>query len=327
MRILMIGGTRFVGRHIVEAALAAGHDVTLLHRGTGDDLFPELEHVHLDRDGSLDVLAARTFDATVDTSAYFPRQVTSFADVMGARAGRYLVISSTSAYARPDGPGFHESSPTVEPAGDDVTEITDTSYGQLKVAVELVARERFGSRATVVRPTYVIGPHDYTERFTYWVERIADGGEVLAPGDPNDPMQVIDARDMASWIVRLLENDVEGTFHAVSPDPPFSFRDMLAVIRDQVAPEGTQLTWCDPRWLLDQGENGSTLPLWGEDDPWIEANAASPAAARATGLDVRPLATSVREILAYAQQHPDRPDREAMTRARERELLDAWHSH
>ena len=326
MRILVIGGTRFVGRHIVEAALAAGHDVTLLHRGTGADLFPELEHLHVDRDAGFDVLADRSFDATVDTSAYFPRQVSAVADALGARAGRYLVISSTSVYARPDGPGFSESSPTVEPAADDVTEVTETTYGPLKVAVENVARERFGARATVVRPTYVIGPYDHTERFTYWVERIAEGGEVLAPGNPRDPIQVIDARDMAAWIVRLLENDVAGTFHAVSPDAGFCFRDMLDVIREEVAPEGTWFTWVDQQWLLDQGENGSTLPLWGEDDPWIEANAADPEAAEATGLDPRFLPASIRAVLTYAKQHPDRPRGPAITRARESELLAAWHA-
>ena len=325
MRILVIGGTRFVGRHAVEAALAAGHDVTLLHRGTGDDLFPGIEHVHLDRDGDLAQIAGRRFDATFDACAYFPRQVSAYADVLGAGAGRYLVISSTSVYAKPDAPGFDESSPTSPAAGNDVTDVTEQTYGPLKVAVEQVARERFGARATVVRPTYVIGPWDYTERFTYWVERIAEGGEILAPGRPEDPIQVIDARDMARWIVRLLEADVSGTFHAVSPDPPFSFRDMLETIAAAVAPEGTSLTWVDQRWLLDAGEDGASIPLWGEDDPWIDANAASPAAARSTGLEVRPLAISVRDVLEYAHAYPGRTRGAGLSREREAELLRAWH--
>lgn len=325
MRVLVLGGTRFVGRHVVAVALARGHEVTLLHRGGKDEPFPEAEHLHADRDTGLDILAGRTFDATVDVSAYFPRQVEQVADVLGRAAGRYVVISSTSVYSLPEGPGFDEGSPIVEAASYDVDEITDTTYGPLKVAVEEAARARFGDRATVVRPTYVIGPYDYTDRFTYWVRRISEGGEVLAPGDADDPIQVIDGRDMATWIVGLAEGDVPGTFHAVSPEPPFTFGDMLGAIADEVAPAGTTLTWVDRRWLLDQGEDGSSIPLWGEDDPWIAANAASAAAARATGLTPRPLARSVRDVLEHDLVSPAVPS-PAIGRERERELLAAWHA-
>lgn len=325
MRILVLGGTRFVGRHVVEVALARGHDVTLLHRGGREEPFPDAEHVHADRDSGLDVLAGRTFDATVDVSAYFPRQVDQVADVLGAGAGRYLVISSTSVYGEPAGPGFDESSPLVPTASYDVDVVTDSTYGPLKVAIEEAARARFDDRATVVRPTYVIGPWDYTDRFTYWVRRISEGGEVLAPGDASDPIQVIDARDMARWIVGLLEDDVAGTFHAVSPEPPFTFGDMLREIVAEVGPDGTTLTWVDRRWLLDQGEDGSSLPLWGEDDPWIVANAASPAAAAATGLAPRPLRRSVHDVLEHAASTPV-PESPAISREREQELLAAWHA-
>lgn len=324
MRVLVLGGTRFVGRCMVESLLARGHDVTLLHRGTGEDLFPAAEHVHVDRDTGLAVLDGRSFDATLDVSAYFPRQVHAVADVLGEGAGRYVVVSSTSVYAEPAGPGFDEASPTVPAAGPDVDVITDQTYGPLKVAVEEAARERFGARATVVRPTYVIGPWDYTQRFTYWVQRLAEGGEVLGPGDPDDPIQVIDVRDLADWTVGLVEGDVAGTFHAVSPEPPFSFGDLLLVVADEVAPPGTRVTWVDERWLLDQGENGATLPLWGEDDPWIAANAASAAAARATGLRPRPLRESVRDVLVHARTHPAAEPGGALARAREAELLQAW---
>jgi 2'-hydroxyisoflavone reductase len=323
MRVLVLGGTRFVGRHVVEVALARGHEVTLLHRGGKDEPFPAAEHLHADRDTGLDVLAGRTFDATVDVSAYFPRQVEQVADVLGRAAGRYVVISSTSVYSQPAGPGFDESSPIVPAASYDVDEVTDTTYGPLKVAIEEAARTRFGDRATVVRPTYVIGPWDYTDRFTYWVRRISEGGEVLAPGDAADPIQVIDARDMATWIVGLVERDVAGTFHAVSPEPPFTFGDMLGAIAAEVAPEGTTLTWVDRRWLLDQGEDGGSIPLWGEDDPWIAANAASAAAARGTGLAPRPLSRSVRDVLEHAAASPT-PSSPAISREREQELLDAW---
>ena len=172
MRILIIGGTRFVGRHVAEAAIGRGHEVTLVHR-TPPDLFPDAEHVLLDRDGDLSRLAGRDFDATIDVSAYFPRQVQSLTDALAGRGGRYLVISSTSVYGEPSGPGFDESSPTVEPAEPGTDVVDGDTYGRLKVSIEHLARELHGERATIVRPTYVIGPWDYTRRFTSWVERLA----------------------------------------------------------------------------------------------------------------------------------------------------------
>jgi 2'-hydroxyisoflavone reductase len=323
MRILVIGGTRFVGRHIVAAAVERGHDVTLLHRSP-TELFPEAEHLLVDRDGDLGVLADRSFDATIDVSAYRPRQVRHVADALGGRGGRYLVISSTSVYAAPAGPGFDESSPTVPAAGPDVEEITEQTYGPLKVAVEELARVIFGELATVVRPTYVIGPYDYTRRFSSWVERIAAGGEVLGPGNPDDPIQVVDGRDLGSFVVELVEDGTAGTFHAVSPDPVYTFGQMLADIAAVVGPSGTTVTWVDQQWLLDQGESDATIPLWGGGDPWIEANAADPAAARAAGLQCRSIRQSVVEIAEHLRRHPPADPGPGLSAARERELLDAW---
>ncbi|HSN05977.1 MAG TPA: NAD-dependent epimerase/dehydratase family protein [Candidatus Angelobacter sp.] len=326
MRVLVVGGTRFVGRHIVEAALGGGHDVTLLHRGSApDDLFPDAEHLHTDRDGDLSLLAGREFDATVDVTAYLPRQVRALAHALDGRGGRYLVISSTSVYAAPAGPGFDESSPTVEPAGPGVDVVTAETYGPLKVAVEREARDLFGPGATVVRPTYVIGPWDQTRRFTSWVQRIARGGEVLAPGTPADPIQVIDARDLGSFCVRLVADDVAGTFHAVSPEPPYSFADLLGDVAAVVAPPGTTLTWVDEGWLLERGESDATIPLWGGGDPWVEANAASPAAARAAGLPVRPVRQSVAELAEHLRREPLEMPGPGMSPQRESALLADWH--
>jgi 2'-hydroxyisoflavone reductase len=326
MKALVVGGTRFVGRHVVEALLAAGDEVTLLHRGTGPDLFSGCEHLHVDRDGDLGVLDGRSFDATIDTSAYFPRQVRSLVDALGQGIGRYVVISSTSVYGPPARPGFDESSPTVEPAAEDLDDESDETYGERKVAIEDLARELLGERATVVRPTYVVGPWDRSQRFTYWVRRLAAGGEVLAPGNPADPIQVIDARDMARWIVRLVHDDVTGTFHAVSPPPPYSFADLLADVSAAVAPEGTTLTWVDETWLLAQGEDGASLPMWGGGDPWIAANAADPAAAAATGLEPRPVRQSASEILQHVEANPWSDLGPGISRERETALLAAWHA-
>ncbi|GAA3133425.1 NAD-dependent epimerase/dehydratase family protein [Streptosporangium carneum] len=384
MRILIIGGTRFVGRHITEAAIAAGHEVSLLHRGrTGADLFPGAEHLRADRNADLSVLNGRKWDATIDVSAYLPAQVDSLADALSAGrpaspadtpsaeradapseeraassfAGRYVLISSTSVYTAPFSPGFGEDAPVAEIEGPVPGEVTVETYGALKVLCERAAVARFGPETLIVRPTYVIGPHDHTGRFTYWVNRIAAGGEVLAPGDPSDPIQVIDGRDLASWIIAVLDGTntadtaesaagtaesaagtaesaesgtghragttTSGTFHAVSPAPPFSFGDILETILAEVGPPGTTLTWVGQDFLLAEGEDGTSLPLWSEGDGWMAANAASPAAANAAGLSPRPLRRSIREIResesAFSVGVTITPERET-------ELLARWHS-
>lgn len=244
MRILVIGGTAFVGRHISQAAIDAGHELTLFHRGqTGGDLFPQAAHRTGDRNTDLSALADGSWDATIDVSAYFPRQVRSLAGALGGRGGRHVYISSVSAYSPSVPWGYDESAPLADVIEPDAEEVTNENYGGLKVACERLATELHGPDTTIIRPTYVIGPHDRTYRFSWWVDRIARGGNVLAPGNPDDPIQLIDARDMASWIVSMLERSVTGTFHAVNPAPPFTFGDMFAAIAAEVAPPGTELTW------------------------------------------------------------------------------------
>ncbi|HVB46437.1 MAG TPA: NAD-dependent epimerase/dehydratase family protein [Streptosporangiaceae bacterium] len=326
MRILIIGGTAFVGRHLAQAALTAGHDVTLFHRGrTGRDLFPQATHLTGDRDQDLSALANRKWDATVDVCGYLPRQVRALAAVLGARGGQHVFISSTSAYRTPIAPGFTEQNAPLAELADPTTEvITDQTYGGLKVACERAAAELYDA-TTIVRPTYVIGPHDYTCRFPWWVQRIARGGTVLAPGDASDPIQVIDARDLADWVVSLIARSVTGTFHAVSPAPPFGFGDLLAAISSQVAPPGTELAWVGKDFLLAAGETDASLPLWPGGDSERDINAADPAAAYAAGLQPRPIEQSIAEIHAAELKSPTpagpgiglAPDREA-------ELLDRW---
>lgn len=324
MRILVVGGTRFVGRHLVEAALAAGHEVTVLHRGrTGAELFPGVEHLLADRDDPAlaGILGGRSFDATADMCAYLPGQVASLADALGDRGGHHLLISSVSAYAPPDGPGIDESAPLYEPAADDVTEVDGDTYGPLKVACELRARDRYGDDLVVVRPTYVVGPHDYTWRFPWWVRRIAAGGEIPAPGPYDAPMQVIDGRDQATFMVGLLERRVPGAFHTVSPAPPFGFGDLLEAVAVEVAPPGTTFRWLDAEGLLASGLPEPALPLWhwGEPDGW--AGAADPSAAIAEGLAVRPLARTVRETWEWVRGAGDPPAGVGLTPDQERALL------
>jgi 2'-hydroxyisoflavone reductase len=326
MRILIIGGTAFVGRHITAAALDAGHDVTLFHRGsTGADLFPAATHLTGDRDEDLSALASGNWDATIDVCAYFPRQVRSLASALGGRGGAYVFISSVSAYSSSVPPNYDESAPlaTIEDA--EATEVTNENYGGLKVACEHVSTELFGPDTTIIRPTYVIGPYDRSYRFTWWVDRLARGGTVLAPGDPDDPIQVIDARDQASFVVSLLERSVTGTFHTVSPAPPFGFGQMLAAIAAEVAPPGTQLTWVPSDFLVARGVDGAALPLWaeGEGDA-ANMSSASPAAAYAAGLTPRPLRATVADIRAEDRVPGTGRPGVGLPAEREAELLAEW---
>jgi 2'-hydroxyisoflavone reductase len=327
MRILIIGGTAFVGRHIAAAALGAGHKVTLFNRGrTNPGLFPQARHLVGDRNADLSALADGRWDATVDVSAYLPRQVGDLHAALGGRGGHYLFISSTSVYRTPVARGFTEDAPLAELDDPATEEITDQTYGGLKVAGERAAIELFGPAATtIIRPTYVIGPFDRSYRFTWWVERIARGGTVLAPGRPADPIQVIDARDLATWTVSLAEQRTAGTFHAVSPAPPFGFGDMLDAIAGEVAPAGTTFEWVSSEFLLGQGLAETDLPLWPGADSESDGNAADPAAAYAAGLAPRPVGQSAADVHAAEQTEPT-PVRAGIgiTDEREAELLARW---
>jgi 2'-hydroxyisoflavone reductase len=328
MRILIMGGTAFVGRHIAAAAVAAGHDTTLYHRGrTGAGLFPGATHVLGDRNSDVDLasLGSRRWDATVDVSGYLPSQVRTLAGALGGRGGHQLFISSVSVYRTPVAPGFGEGAPLNELSEPIVEELTPETYGGLKVACERAVMELHGPGSTVIRPTYVIGPHDHIGRFGWWVNRLARGGEVLAPGDADDPIQVIDARDMASWAVSLLENSVAGTFHAVSPPPPFGFGQLLDAIASRVAPPGTTLTWVGKDYLLDSGLDDAALPMWPGGDSESSINAADPSAALAAGLAPRPLSQTIDEIREYELHSPAAaPDGVGLTLEREATLLAGW---
>jgi 2'-hydroxyisoflavone reductase len=326
MRILIMGGTAFVGRHIAQAAIDAGHQVTLFHRGqTGAGLFPEATHLTGDRNQDLAMLTQGQWDATVDVSAYLPRQVSALAAALDGRGGQYLFISSASVYRTPVAPGFSEDAPLNELADPDTEEITFETYGGLKVACERTAGKLFGPSTTIVRPTYVVGPYDKTYRFTYWVERIARGGQVLAPGDAADPIQVIDARDLGTFTVHLLDQHTAGVFHTVSPAPPFGFGQLLEAIAAQVAPPGTTFTWVDSDFLKAEGEDDTSLPLWPAADTESDINAGSPARAEAAGLAPRPLAFTITETHAAEQAAPTpRPDGVGLSPEREAELLARW---
>src|SRR5262245_15355911 len=237
MQILVLGGTQFLGRHVVEAALARGHDVTLFNRGrTRPELFPPLEKLRGDRDGDLAALAGRSFDAVVDTSGYVPRIVRETIDALGD-VGHYTFVSTMSVYPE-DGRAPGENTPVAQ-LEEETEEISLASYGPLKALCEEAVRDR-ATAAFIPRPGLIVGPWDPTGRFTYWPERVAAGGTVLAPAPPDQPVQVVDVRDLADWIVDAAEQGLTGTYNAISPS--FSLAALLETCR-RVAESNAEFVW------------------------------------------------------------------------------------
>lgn len=324
MRILFLGGTKFVGRAMAESAVAAGHDVTLVHRNP-TDVLPDATHVHADRDGDLSALADGHWDATIDVCAYVPRQVATLHDALGDRGGHHVLISTVSVYADNPPPGADEDAPLVAEPPVAVEEVTGETYGGLKVACERVARERYaGDPLTIVRPTYVVGPHDHTGRYPWWVLRAARGGAMVAPGPQDAPMQTIDARDLGAWTVGLAEDEVAGVFTAARPAATFG---ALLEVTAAATRGDADLVWMDGAWLREQGMDGGRLPMWSEGRPETVL-ALGTARAEATGLAHRPMDEVVRDTLAWARDagNAARTDGVGIDAADEQRLLDAWRS-
>lgn len=261
--VLVLGGTQFVGRHIVEALLAAGHRVSVLTRGrTADELPEEVERLRGDRNEGAAGLAAfgsRTWDACVDVSGYTPRQVRASAERLRDAVGRYVFVSTVSVYAEQGRHPIREDDPLLPPAGEDVTEVTGETYGPLKVTCERIVEEVFGERATVLRPQILAGPHDHTGRYTYWIDRVAESGPFLAPGDGSDFMQVIDARDFARFVVRVLEGNTSGTFNLAGPQ--LRWRDFVNVVQEATGVQAEPV-WASQQALEAQGAAWHELPIW-----------------------------------------------------------------
>jgi 2'-hydroxyisoflavone reductase len=326
VRILVLGGSRFLGRAFVEAALARGHALTLFNRGrTNPELHPGVERITGDRDGGLAALGGRTWDAVMDPSGFFPRVVAASARALAGSVGRYLFVSSISVHAEPIRRGFDESAPVAKLADPTVEDIGGGAYGGLKALCEDALRGVFAERALIVRPGLIVGPHDTTDRFPYWPRRLARGGEVLAPGSPDAPVQLIDARDLAAWMVSLLERDAGGTFNATGPAEPLTLGACLERIRAAVG-GAAELTWVSEAFLEAQGvEPWMQMPLWvhAADDAFETANIGR---ALGEGLRFRPVEDTARDTLAWerALVRDTRPPSPALAPEREAEVLAAW---
>jgi 2'-hydroxyisoflavone reductase len=320
MKLLVLGGTKFLGRHAVDAALAAGHEVTIFTRGqTNPDLFPEAEHLHGDRDGDLDSLDGGTWDGVVDTSGYVPRIVRQSAELLRDRVDRYVFVSSISVYDDFSAPV--SESTQVAALEDPATEEIMEHYGALKAACERVVDEVYGDRSARVRAGLIVGPYDPTDRFTYWPRRIAAGGTVLGPGDPSAPVQFVDARDLAAWLVELALEGPGGTFNATGPAEPLTFAELLERMRGAIGSDA-EVVWVEGQRVLDAGvEPWTELPLWLPGDDYAGMARADIGRALDAGLTFRPVEETAVDTLAWDRSEPG--DRPTLAHDKEGEILAA----
>lgn len=300
MSILILGGTGFIGPHMVEYAQARGHEITLFNRGqTNTHLFPEVEKLVGDRSGDLTALEGRRWDAVIDNSGFIERYVRSSAEVL-SDSGRYVFISSLSAYKDLATPGItedYELARLPDPAMAEADDYDGQTYGPFKALCEEAVQAVFGERANIVRPGYIVGPRDGTDRWTYWPVRTAAGGTMAVPGSPEDAVQFIDARDLGAWVVRMVEDEVSGTFNAVGPVDPVDMATMLAACRD-VSGSDAEFRWMDAEFVREQG---AAFPIWappGEGDFGAVHRVDNSRAVEA-GYTSRPIEETIRDTLAW----------------------------
>lgn len=333
MNILVLGGTGFIGPHMVKEALRRHHSVTLFNRGrTNNELFPDLETIKGDRDGGLDGLKGRQWDAVIDNSGYVPRHVRDSARLLAGNSGLYLYISTISTYASFATPN-DEDSPLATIDDETIEEVTGETYGPLKALCEKRAREEIGEdRLAILRPTYICGPGDHTDRFSYWPVRTAQGGEMIWPGGPSYPTQIIDVRDLANFTIDCVEKNTIGIYNTVTPVGSYTFGDLLD---ESQAVTGSSV---DPVWVNDafveSAQTSSTVQNWGLFPIWhaltgdsAAISSISGARARAAGLRNRPVRETIRDLMRWWATLPE--ERTATLRAgmasdAEAELIALW---
>jgi 2'-hydroxyisoflavone reductase len=337
MKLLILGGTVFLGRHLAGSALERGHEVTLFNRGvTSPELFPEVEKIRGDRDGDLTALSGREWDAVIDTCGYLPRQVLAVADRLAENVSRYVFTSTIAVYADFSTSGIDETAPVTTVADDKLAQFTAENYGGLKAICERALEERMPGRVISIRAGLIVGPYDPLDRFTYWVRRVARGGEVLAPGRPERQVQIIDARDLADWTIRMIETGQSGVYNATGPDYLLTMGRLLEACRD-ASGSGARFTWIDDEFLVEQQAGAwQEVPLWLPAENVSMRGILSVDCGRAveSGLKFRPLPATIKDTLEWdrAQGGPPEPyrlfgielPRAGLSEERELAILNAW---
>ena len=343
MKLLILGGTRFLGRHLVTAALARDHEVTLFNRGNYPEGVPSgVETIRGNRHSDLAKLKGRRWDAVVDTSGMLPRTVRAAADVLLGAVDRYVFISSQNVYPDVSVPGVDETAPIATLTNEQLQEANEIDssgqasaanygklYGGLKALCEQAAEEVMPGRVLRVRPGLIVGPYDYTDRFTYWVMRVARGGEVLAPSRPDYCVQFIDARDLSEWIVNMIERKEAGVYNANGRPGALTMRNVLDECR-AVSHSDASFTWASEEFLIKEGVAAWTqLPLWLPEDAaphlkgfmFVNCDKAFRA-----GLNVRSVTETIRDTLSWAQKDRTNEKLKAgLDLDQENTLLRKWH--
>ena len=330
LTVLIFGGTGFIGPHFVEALRAGGHKLTLFNRGKRNpglfkDADKEIETVIGDRNESLDGLDGRDWDVVIDDSGYLPAQVKASAELLKDHTQHYIYVSSISAYADLTTAGIDEDYKLAQLKDPTVKEVNEETYGGLKALCEQIVEQTYGKRQAVIRPTYIVGPGDHTDRFTYWPVRVARGGKMLAPGTPRDPIQFIDVRDLADFMRLCVEQRIAGRYNVCNPPGAVTMGELLETSK-RLSRSNATFVWADEKFLetnklLESGEIPIWAPTTGE---YAGAALVSSARAVAKGLRFRDLDTTVRDTLAWQKQRPAEQQqklRAGLAPEREAELL------
>ncbi len=331
LRILILGGTRFIGPAQVEYALERGHTITLFNRGrTNPQLFPEVEKLIGDRNDDLEALRGREWDVVIDNPTTLPRWVRTVGEVLKDATDHFIFVSTLSVYAD-NSIIDQEETGELCTIDDPTIEVVDgNTYGPLKALAEGEAEKAFPGRTTIVRPGLIVGPMDPSDRFTYWPVRVDRGGEVLAPGDGSDVVQFIDARDLGQWMISVAENRYFGIYNATGPEQPLPMRDMLTGMKDALDSDAV-FTWADAEWLAEHSVRPwSHMPVWYPEVEGMEGfSRFSIARALEKGLTFRPLAVTTRDTVAWHRTRPAEEQenmRAGLSAEREAEVLEAWHA-
>jgi 2'-hydroxyisoflavone reductase len=336
MKILIIGGTKFLGRYLVESALARGHEVTLFNRGlTNPELFPDVEHLQGDRHQDLDVLRKGRWDAAIDTCGYSPNAVSQIAEILSRSINHYTFISSQSVYAGYPEPNQDENAP-IQTMDEDLNDETNAvTYGARKAVCEQAAENALPDRVLSIRAGMIVGPYDYIDRFSYWVNRVSQGGEVLSPGAPERPVQLIDVRDLAEWNIKMVESGQTGVYNATGPDYKLTFGEFLETCRTASGSDAS-FNWISEEFLLaNDVKPWSELPFWYPGEEGVNFFSIDCRKAFQSGLKFRPLIETAKDTLNWyaardkSKDEPERPlvaaqGQIGLTSEREKELLRLW---
>jgi 2'-hydroxyisoflavone reductase len=335
LRVLILGGTGFIGPHFVDVLTAAGHRISLFNRGKRDPAVkPGIEQLLGDRNGPVDALKGHDWDVVIDNSGYKPRQVRLSGETLKGHVGHYVFISSISVYADFKTPGMDEDYKLATLEDPNTETIDDKTYGGLKVLCEQAVQQMYGQHSTIIRPTYIAGPGDHTDRFTYWPWRVAKGGEMLAPGTPNDPFQFIDVRDLADFVKLCVEKRIPGVYNTCNTPRSVTMGSLLDASK-KVTGANPTITWASPQFLIDNtvyGEKaeGNYLPIWA---PTVGEEAGSQLVSNARavgkGLKFRSLETTIADTLAWANARPPEKNeklRAGLSSEQEKALLAKLHA-